>query len=198
MTPSTDSPSPAPAVAPAAAPAPSVSGARKAAIFVMGIGGSLGAELLRQLEPDEIRRISAEISVLHAVAPENMVSVFREFEALSGSSKFFAKGGADCARRLVEQALGAESAQKLLDGPPKEEKRVEELEILQQTGPQQLAVLLREENPQTIALVLVQPAGGTGRSVDWCCCLWNCSRRWRCGWHRSTASRRKSSAALPR
>ncbi len=131
-----------------------VSGARKAAMFVMGIGGPLGAELLRQLDPDEIRRISTEISGLHSVAPENMLSVFREFEALSGSSRFFAKGGADCARRLVEQALGPESAQKLLDGPPKEIKQVAELEILQQTGPQQLATLLREENPQTVALVL--------------------------------------------
>lgn len=137
-----------------ASPSISVSGARKAAMFVMGIGGNLGAELLRQLEPDEIRRISAEISELQAVAPENMVNVFREFEALSGSSRFFAKGGADLARRLVEQALGPESAQKLLDMPPKEEKPAAQLDILQQTGPQQLAVLLREENPQTIALVL--------------------------------------------
>jgi len=120
----------------------------------MGVGGALGAELLRQLEPDEILRISAEISDLPAVAPESMLSVFREFEALSGSSKFFAKGGADCARRLVEQAIGAESAQKLLAPPKKEEKQEAEVDILQQTGPQQLAVLLRDENPQTIALVL--------------------------------------------
>ena len=69
-----------------------VSGTRKAAMFIMGVGGALGAELLRQLEPDEILRISAEISNLHAVAPESMLSVFREFETLSGSSKFFAKG----------------------------------------------------------------------------------------------------------
>src|ERR1039458_8068501 len=145
----------------------SVSGARKAAMFVMGVGGPLGAELLRQLEPDEIRRISTEISVLHAVAPENMLSVFREFESLSGSSRFFAKGGADCARRLVEQALGPESAQKLLDGPPPaQEKPAAELEILQHTGPQQLATLLRDENPQTIALVLSNlPAEHAGELI---------------------------------
>lgn len=132
-----------------------VSGTRKAAMFVMGLGGGLGAELLRQLDPDEIRRIGAEIAQLQAVAPDVMLNVFREFEALSSTSKFFAKGGADCARRLVEEALGAESAQKLLD-PPEVSKAQEsaELEILQQTGPQQLAILLREENPQTIALVL--------------------------------------------
>jgi flagellar motor switch protein FliG len=133
-----------------------VSGARKAAMFVMGLG-PLGAELLRQLDPGEILRISTEISLLHAVAPENMMSVFQEFEALSASSRYFAKGGADCARRLVEQALGPESAQKLLDAPPPAEEKpvkpVAELEILQNTGPQQLAPLLRDENPQTIALV---------------------------------------------
>lgn len=137
-----------------ASASPSVSGARKAAIFVMGLGPQ-GAELLRQLDTDEIRRISTEISALRSVTPENMLTVFREFETLSGTSRFFAKGGADYARRLVEQALGPESAQKLLDGPLKEvPPSVGDLEILQQTGPQQLAVLLREENPQTVALVL--------------------------------------------
>ena len=124
-------------------------------MFVMGIGGPLGAELLRQLDPDEIRRISTEISVLHSVAPENMVSVFREFETMTGSSRFFAKGGADCARKLVEQALGPDHAQKLLDGPaPPEEKPTAELGVLANTGPQQLAPLLKDENPQTIALVM--------------------------------------------
>ncbi|HUB83153.1 MAG TPA: flagellar motor switch protein FliG [Bryobacteraceae bacterium] len=145
-----------------------VSGARKAAIFVMGLGGPLGAELLRQLDPDEIRRISAEISQLPSVAPDAMLNVFREFETLSGSSRFFAKGGADCARRLVEQALGPESAQKLLDAPPPQvETEAAELQILQQTGPQQLAVLLREENPQTIALVLSNlPADQAGALIS--------------------------------
>src|SRR5664279_2765865 len=126
--------------APSATSTLPVSGARKAAMFLMGVGGPLGAEVLRQLDPDEIRRISTEISVLHSVAPSNMLSVFREFETLTGTSRFFAKGGADCARRLVEQAIGPESAQKLLDGPaPREEKPVAELEILTNTGPQQLA-----------------------------------------------------------
>jgi flagellar motor switch protein FliG len=134
----------------------SVSGAKKAAMFVMGIGGPLSAELLRQLDPEDIRRISTEITALNAVPPDNMVSVFREFETLTGSSRYFAKGGAEFARRLVEQALGVEYAQKLLEAPPApvQEKPVPELEILQQTGPQQLAAMLRDENPQTIALVM--------------------------------------------
>ena len=137
----------------------SVSGSTKAAMFLMGIGDPLSAELLRQLDSDEIRRVTSEIASLEAVAPSRMMSVFREFERLTASSRFFAKGGAGFARRLVEQALGAQSAQRLLDTTqmpetPADEEKNPELRILQNTEPRQLAAFLRQENPQTIALVL--------------------------------------------
>jgi flagellar motor switch protein FliG len=142
-----------------------VSGATKAAMFLMGVGDQLSAELLRKLDTDEIRRVTTAIAALEAVAPRHMVTVFREFENLSGSSRFFAKGGAGFARRLVEQALGLESAQKLLDSPeqPEMHEANPELRLMQNTDPRQLAAFLRNENPQTIALVLTNltpEAGG--------------------------------------
>src|ERR1035438_4063361 len=90
-----------------------VSGARKAAMFLMGVGDQLSAELLRQLEPDEIRRITDEITAVDSVAPDHMVGVFREFESLSGSSRFFAKGGSTFARKLIVQALGDRKSTRL-------------------------------------------------------------------------------------
>lgn len=135
------------------------SGTRKAAIFLMGIGDELSAEIIRQLAPEEIQRITGEISALESVAPEQMISVFREFEKLSGSGRYFAVGGPQNARRMIEQAMGKETAQKLLDDaplPPAGDERTRR----QQTGPihdidtQELAKVLREENPQTLALIL--------------------------------------------
>ena len=136
-----------------------VTGATKAAMFLMGIGSDLSVELLRQLDPDEIRRVTSEIAALESVPPQDMVNVFREFASLTGSSRYFAKGGSDMARRLIEQALGAESAQKLLDSPaPEPESKAPpadaELQMFQNTDPRQLANFLRAENPQTVALVL--------------------------------------------
>jgi flagellar motor switch protein FliG len=146
---------------------PALSGPTKAAMFLMGIGEPMSAELLRQLDSDEIRKITSEISGLEAVAPKHMLRVFREFETLAGSSRYFAKGGAGFARKLIEQALGPEHASKLLDASvPASPGRAEaspssgaeavnpELQILHQTEPRQLATFLRNENPQTIALVL--------------------------------------------
>jgi flagellar motor switch protein FliG len=142
-----------------------VSGPTKAAMFLMGVGDQLSAELLRKLDTDEIRRVTTAIAGLDAVAPRDMLSVFHEFETLTGSSRFFAKGGAGFARRLVEQALGYESAQKLLDSPeqPALPETHPELQLLQNTDPRQLAGFLRNESPQTIALVLTNltpEAGG--------------------------------------
>ena len=147
-----------------------VSGATKAAMFLMGIGDPVSADLLRQLDGDEIRRLMSEIAALEAVAPRHMVSVFREFETLSGSSRFFAKGGAGFARRLIEQALGTESANKLLDSSeplpaPKSQEGNPELRILEKTEPRQLAGFLRDENPQTIALVLSNMTPEAGGAV---------------------------------
>lgn len=142
-----------------------VSGARKAAMFLMGIGNQIGADVLRHLEPDEIRQITREISSLDSVAPHHMLGVFREFETLAATSQFFAKGGAECARRMVEHALGPEPAQKILQAsaPAAPSQGPAELELLQDTDPQQLAGFIRDEHPQVIALILSNlPAAQAG------------------------------------
>jgi flagellar motor switch protein FliG len=147
-----------------------VSGATKAAMFLMGIGDPVSADLLRQLDEDEIRQVASEISALEAVAPPDMMSVFREFENLALSSRFFAKGGAGFAQRLVEQALGPESAQKLLNAgeaanPTNPSDSDPDLALLQNTEPRQLAGFLRNENPQTIALVLSNMTAEAGGAL---------------------------------
>ncbi len=132
-------------------------GARKAAIFLMGIGDQIGADLIRQLAPDEIRRISNEITAMSSVQPEHMLNIFREFESLTATSRFFAKGGFDRAKKLLEQAVGPDSALALMkDAPPPPPEIRDESEPgpLHNTDPKELAKVLREENPQTLALIL--------------------------------------------
>jgi len=136
-------------------------GARKAAMFLMGIGDQLSVDIIRQLAPDEIRRINGEISALDSVPPDQMLSVFREFESMSTSSRFFAKGGPENARRLIEQAMGREKTQLLLDGDHPQEEKIEPVGPegpLADVDPLELAKVLREENPQTLALILANLA----------------------------------------
>jgi flagellar motor switch protein FliG len=132
-------------------------GARKAAMFLMGIGDQISADLIRQLAPQEIRRISREIATLNSVQPDDMIYIFREFESLTATSRFFARGGAERAKHLLEQAVGPESATMLMKdapAPPPDRRDEGEPGPLDNTDPKELAKVLREENPQTLALIL--------------------------------------------
>ena len=129
------------------------SGVQKAAVFLLGMGDHLSSAVLRQLDPPEIRAITAEIRALEAVAPKRMLAVFREFDLLSASGRFFARGGAGTMRKMIEQALGPETAGEILD-PPGIEPAKPRMEFLDHCDPQQVAHFLKDENPQTIALVL--------------------------------------------
>jgi flagellar motor switch protein FliG len=144
-----------------------LSGPRKAAVFLMGMGDQVSAEVMKHLAPGEVRRITAEIAATRSVGSEQMLGVFREFEVLTAEGRLFAKGGADCARRLVEHAFGPESAQKLLDGPAPADPTAGS-EVFHETDPRQLALLLRNEHPQTIAVVLSNLAPEAGGALMEC------------------------------
>jgi flagellar motor switch protein FliG len=156
-----------------ALPAP-LSGPRKAAMFLMGVGDQVGMEVLRHLAPEEVRLITTEIAATKTVGSEQMLFVFREFETLTTEGRLFAKGGVECARRLVEQAFGPESAQKLLAAVPNSESTVASVAasagLLESTDPQQLSMFLKNEHPQTIAVVLsnlpAEVAGGLMKSFS--------------------------------
>ncbi len=123
----------------------------------MGIGEPFSAEVIRQLAPEEIQRISSEIAGLDTVGPDQMIGVFREFENLSANGRFLVRGGPEQARRLIEKAVGEEEAQRLLESAPPlpESAQTNEAEpTLNGIDPNELANVLREENPQTLALVL--------------------------------------------
>jgi flagellar motor switch protein FliG len=121
----------------------------------MGIGDQISTDVIRLLAPEEIRRVTGEITAVDAVPPEIMLQVFLEFESLAANSKLFAKGGAEFARRLIEQAMGPESAKELLGSASDiEESRPSKGGPFQNADPQELVKVLREENPQTLSLVL--------------------------------------------
>jgi flagellar motor switch protein FliG len=140
----------------------SLTGARKAAIFLMGVGDPISSDVLRCLAPDEVQRITAEIAATPSVVSDEVMTVFREFEVRTAEGRFFAKGGADCAKRIVERAFGSESGQKLLNGAAPE---ASPRSLLEQTDPQQLAAFLRSEHPQTIAVLLCSIAPKTAASL---------------------------------
>src|SRR4030088_2422409 len=92
-----------------------LAGIRKAAILLVTLGEDVSAELLRQLEDEEVQQISREVARLSSVTAEQAEAVLDEFHQMSVAHDYVLKGGMDYARKLLNAAYGPEAAKKVLD-----------------------------------------------------------------------------------
>jgi flagellar motor switch protein FliG len=128
-----------------------VSGARKAAVLMAGLGSERAANVLQRLREEEIESLSGEMARLRPVGAETTDSVFSEMAAAGASAG--AEGGLEFVREVIERALGPERAAELLGkiaGPPE----TRPFEFLRRVPVERIATLLRSESHQMIALVL--------------------------------------------
>src|SRR5579884_418321 len=129
-----------------------LTGADKTAIFLMTLGEDLASEVMKHLEPKEIRKISERIAALSDISQAEIDLVLREFATHSSIRTGPRLGGKEYLQRVLTKALGPEKAARVMeDFPAAEESRLEELKW---TDPKALAGLIQAEHPQTIALIL--------------------------------------------
>ena len=128
-------------------------GVRKAAILLVQIGQERAAQVLASLSPAEVEAISSEIAQLSVISPEESEFVLREFHDLATARSHIAQGGLAFATRLLEQSLGAERANEIIERLNAANVAVP-FHFLQRAEPAQLRSFIADEHPQVIALVL--------------------------------------------
>src|SRR5580693_1954125 len=132
-----------------------IAGIKKAAILLVTLGEEASAELLRQLEEDEVQELGREVARLNSVTAEQSEAVLDEFHQMSVAHDYVLKGGIDYARKVMNAAYGPEAARKILDRLISAMgTEVVNFDALHKADPQQLAKFIHNEHPQTIALVL--------------------------------------------
>jgi flagellar motor switch protein FliG len=146
-----------------------LSGAQKCAVLCMSLGPAGAARILQQLDPDELERVTREITTMPAVPREVVQQVLQEYQNASAGPAPAARGGTAFARAALEQAVGPSRAGTVME-------RVQEqvvdtgLKRLKRAAPEVLAGILRGEHPQTIALILahldVRQAAGLVQAMD--------------------------------
>jgi len=135
--------------------APPVPGIRKAAILMIILGDQTSAEILRQLDEDEVQAIGREVARITSISNDQAEFVLEEFYQMSMARNFILKGGIDYAKKMMMTAFGPEQAKKLLDRLLKTlGSETANFDSLQKADPQQLAKFIHNEHPQTIALIL--------------------------------------------
>ena len=134
---------------------PPMTGIRKAAILMIILGEHSSAEMIKQLSEDEVQLVSREIARVSSITSEQADVVLEEFHQMVMAREFIVKGGIDYAKKMLVNALGPESAKKVLDRVVKALGHdVANFDALHKADPQQLAKFVHSEHPRTIALVL--------------------------------------------
>jgi flagellar motor switch protein FliG len=145
----------APAVVNAAAAAAmaKIRGRQKAAVLLVSIGTERAAKVFSRLKDEEIESLSLEMAKLQFLEPGLADGVLSEMAAMVMAYDSLNAGGVDYAREVLERAIGPERANEIIGRLSSViEKRP--FEFLRKTPPEQVVTFLRNESPQTTALVI--------------------------------------------
>ena len=128
-------------------------GIEKAAVLLVAIGEERASEIFRYLGDSEVEALSLEIAKSRKVPTDVTRNVIGEAVETVLAADYIAEGGVDYARSILERSLGATRAEELIGRLSATIER-RPFEFLRRTPPEQIHVFLRNEAPQTIALVI--------------------------------------------
>jgi len=130
-------------------------GRRKAAILLVSLGSKGAAEVFRHLPNEMIEQLTVEMAKMQAVEPDYASSVMQEMVDSAYARGYIAEGGLRFARDVLEQSVGSQRADEILN---RLSVIIEQtpFEFLRNTPADQIAAFLRNEHPQTVAMVVAQ------------------------------------------
>jgi flagellar motor switch protein FliG len=131
----------------------SVSGRRKAAILCVSLGPEGAAQVFKNLPDNMIEELTIEMARLRNLDPEVQTEVLEEVVETAFARGYIAEGGVSYARDVLERAMGSAKASEIfarlssaIESTP--------FDFLRRSQPDQIFAFLRNEHPQTTALVV--------------------------------------------
>jgi flagellar motor switch protein FliG len=129
------------------------SGLYKAATLLLSMGVDRSSKVLQYLGESDLESVLLAVSELGTVPQDVRAGVMEEALALSLASANLMVGGVEYSRQLLARAVGPRRGAEILERISVSQQ-LSSFEILRNADPTQVANLLAEEHPQTIALVL--------------------------------------------
>jgi flagellar motor switch protein FliG len=128
-------------------------GLQKASALVLSLGVELSSSVLQYLGEAELERVMLAVSTSGPLSGEVRHEAIQEAYALAIAGSTNLSGGIEYTRQLLARAVGPRRGSEILERISAHQQ-LSSFEMLRVADPQQIANLLQEEHPQTIALVL--------------------------------------------
>jgi flagellar motor switch protein FliG len=126
---------------------------RKAATIVLALGIENASEVFKYLREDEIESLTVEIATMQSLSTDVMETTMDEFYGLCEAQTFITEGGIEYARAVLEKSKGANAAASIIEKVTKS-LQVKAFDFIYKADPKQILILIQNEHPQTIALIL--------------------------------------------
>ena len=131
--------------------AKTLTGEQKAAILLRAIGEEAAAQVLKQLDPKEIKRLGSFMSGTAQISRDEEDAVITDFRTASASGEVQFQGKEFIKTALVK-ALGPEKAARIMESMT--QKSYPGLESLKWVDVKTLVQMLKVEHAQTVAVIL--------------------------------------------
>jgi flagellar motor switch protein FliG len=128
-------------------------GTEKASALLLGLGVDLSSRILQYMNEGEIEQVLMALGKSGPVLPDVRHEALKEAYELSMSDTAELRGGIEYSRQLLARAVGPRRGTEILERISVHQQ-LSSFEMLKNANPTEVAALLQEEMPQTIALVL--------------------------------------------
>ncbi|MBQ7047102.1 MAG: flagellar motor switch protein FliG [Oscillospiraceae bacterium] len=125
----------------------------KVAAIVIALGADSASEVYKYLKDDEIEEITTEIAKIDLLSQAEMKEIIEDFYDMCITQNIITEGGENYAREVLEKAFGPQRTAFLMEQISKSGK-VRAFEKVRKVDYKNLQMLLQNEHPQTIAIVL--------------------------------------------
>jgi flagellar motor switch protein FliG len=127
-------------------------GAQKAAILMLSFGEEISAEIFKSMTEFEIKRIGTAMSRLGRLDNDVVDQIMMEFYGIIQQNKKFFYGGNEFTKKVIGTAFKGGEADELIEQLSLgSQANLDSLELI---DPKSLANFIRNEHPQTVALIL--------------------------------------------
>jgi flagellar motor switch protein FliG len=132
----------------------SMSKLQKLAALLIILGADSASELLKNLDEDELEAVSAEMAGLTFISQEMQLEILQEFTDVAVAASAAVLGGPGYAKKALEKSVGPSRASDIIRRVAPAAAPAPDMEPLLEMDPLELFNLLKQEQPQTIALLV--------------------------------------------
>jgi flagellar motor switch protein FliG len=130
-----------------------LSPAARAAALIVALGADQAAQVYKHLREEEVELLSLEVAKLERLSASDLQEIVNDFYGLCQTHKVISEGGILYAREILERAFGAQLAASYMNRVSNA-MQTRAFEFVRKSNYKNLAMMLQNEHPQTIAFVL--------------------------------------------